>query len=258
MEDTHCIHLGPARGSQRDVVGICAVFDGHCGKDVADIACRLFPEIVFTHQLFGNDNVRTLVEALIETDKAIHTQLRGSDGGSTHISSLVFNNMLFVIGLGDARAVLCDNGSAICMSRDHKPSDPDERRRVLAAGGTVQWERVGGCLAVSRALGDWEFKFSGPTYPDNTHFPVSNIGEVTQINITDTTEFLILACDGLWDVVSNEEAVRFVSEALRKAPKAADATGRVRTLNNISLALANYALEKRSMDNVTVVIQTFH
>eukprot|EP00760_Papus_ankaliazontas_P032724 PhM_4_TR5944/c0_g1_i1/m.1077 len=255
MEDTHCIHLG--RPSAGAVVGLCAVFDGHCGRDVADTACRLFPDQIFNHNCFGNDNVRALVEGLIDTDKATF-RIVSTEGGATHISSLVFNNMLFVIGLGDARAVLCDKGQAIAMSRDHKPSDPDERRRVTAAGGSVQWDRVGGCLAVSRALGDWEFKFSGRTYPDHHNFPVSNIGEVSQINITDTTEFLILACDGLWDVVSNEEAVRFVSDALKKSKIPSDLTQKNRLLSTVAQNLAMYALEKRSMDNVTVVIEMFH
>ena len=137
-----------------------------------------------------------------------------------------------------------------------KALEDEERTRVTKAGGVVEWDRVGGCLAVSRALGDYEFKFVGNTYPRNVDFIVSSVAQVSQVNISDATEFLILACDGLWDALSNAEAISFVSTFFKDRPDRGQ--DRSTYLSRAAEALVSHAIDRGSMDNVTAIIVTFH
>ncbi|CCW64252.1 unnamed protein product [Phytomonas sp. EM1] len=214
-------------------------------------------------------------------------------GGSTLIAAAVHGRMLYVACLGDARAVLYDGHTTIAMSEDHKPANPKESRRIARCGGFVRFGRVCGILAVSRALGDFEFKMQrgSPRAPritdrekndvkkkknngnDDTAQPeyaVSNVADVRQLHLTDNSTFLILACDGLWDVLLNEEATQFVKDFLSYTPDISDPlihAGRrprppphviSRVLNNCCRKLAEFAVDRGSMDNVSVMLLFFH
>lgn len=128
--------------------------------------------------------------------------------GSTAVVAVVGPRHLVVANCGDSRAVLCSGGVAIPLSSDHKPDRPDELERIQAAGGRVIfWDgaRVFGMLAMSRAIGDSYLK----------PFVISD-PEVRVVERKDgEDEFLILASDGLWDVVSNEVACNVVRACLR-------------------------------------------
>ncbi|CAN6320539.1 unnamed protein product [Urochloa humidicola] len=128
--------------------------------------------------------------------------------GSTAVVAVVGPRHLVVANCGDSRAVLCSGGAAIPLSADHKPDRPDELERIHAAGGRVIfWDgaRVFGMLAMSRAIGDSYLK----------PFVISD-PEVRVVERKDgEDEFLILASDGLWDVVSNEVACKVVRACLR-------------------------------------------
>ncbi|KAJ1297792.1 hypothetical protein BS78_01G404500 [Paspalum vaginatum] len=132
--------------------------------------------------------------------------------GSTAVVAVVGPRHLVVANCGDSRAVLCSGGAAIPLSADHKPDRPDELERIHAAGGRVIfWDgaRVFGMLAMSRAIGDSYLK----------PFVIAD-PEVRVVERKDgEDEFLILASDGLWDVVSNEVACKVVRACLRnRAP----------------------------------------
>jgi protein phosphatase len=254
MEDEHfsLLNVTTVEGSPVSMVGI---LDGHCGKRVAELGARFVPECFFAHPALGQNNALALVEAIVHADRNIFQTIGKTEGGSTVICAVVHGSMLFVACLGDARAVVSEGGGmTLAMSEDHKPSDPQETQRVIRCGGTVQFGRVCGCLAVSRALGDYEFKFTGSKFVPNKELMVSNIADVRQLNITDATTFILLACDGLWDVMSNEESTAFVLEYLRKA----DLKEPKRALDQCCLRLADLAVERGSTDNVSVVIMFFH
>ncbi|XP_020597923.1 probable protein phosphatase 2C 59, partial [Phalaenopsis equestris] len=124
------------------------------------------------------------------------------DAGSTASTAILVGDRLLVANVGDSRAVICQSGNAIAVSRDHKPDQTDERQRIEDAGGFVIWAgtwRVGGVLAVSRAFGDRLLKQYVVADP-----------EIQEEVVDGSLEFLILASDGLWDVVSNEDAVAMV------------------------------------------------
>lgn len=94
------------------------------------------------------------------------------------------------------------------MSYDHKPSNPEEHSRILNAGGFVEFDRVNGNLALSRALGDFEFKQNASLSPEQQI--VTADPQVITHDYTGEEEFLVLACDGIWDCLSNQQVVDLV------------------------------------------------
>ncbi|CAN6442800.1 unnamed protein product [Victoria cruziana] len=173
--------------------------------------------------------------------------------GSTAVVAVVSPTEVAVANCGDSRAVLCRNGIAIPLSSDHKPDRPDELLRIQAAGGRViYWDcpRVLGVLAMSRSIGD-----------DYLKPYVSSMPEVTVTERTNGDECLILASDGLWDVMTNEEACSIASRCLRGAGGEGEgessATGEVGPDPACTIAatlLTKMALIRQSSDNVSVVV----
>lgn len=160
--------------------------------------------------------------------------------GSTAVVAVLTPNKIVVSNCGDSRAVLCRNGIPIPLSTDHKPDRPDELNRIEEAGGRViYWDgaRVLGVLAMSRAIGDSYLK------PYVTSEP-----EVTTTERTVEDECLILASDGLWDVVSNETACGVARMCLRSGQSSDQAC------TDASILLTRLALARHSSDNVSVVV----
>lgn len=175
--------------------------------------------------------------------------LNGWDDGSTGVSVLIVNKTIYVANVGDSRAVLCTSGGrAMEMSSDHKPSREDERLRIEKLGGKVihygTW-RVQGILAVSRAFGDRRLK----TY-------VSATPEMRSRQLQDGDDFLILASDGVWDVLSSQAAVDIVQQALSDARQETIAGGKsaVGDVRDAARRLTNAAYAAHSMDNITSLV----
>lgn len=138
--------------------------------------------------------------------------------------------VLYTANAGDARVVLCRNGKAMRLSYDHKGSDHNEGLRVQQAGGTILNNRVNGVLAVTRALGDAYMKELVTGHPYTTE----------TVLIPGEDEFIILACDGLWDVCTDQQAVNLVRE--------------VQDEKLASKMLVDHALREYSTDNLTVMV----
>mmetsp|Transcript_24982 Transcript_24982/g.59454 ORF Transcript_24982/g.59454 Transcript_24982/m.59454 type:complete len:324 (-) Transcript_24982:110-1081(-) len=132
--------------------------------------------------------------------------------GCTAVVALVEGRRLWVANAGDSRCVLSRAGVVEPMSRDHKPSDPAELERINKAGGFVCEGRINGSLNLSRALGDLEFKGQDGLRPEEQL--VSCVPDVVELELRDGDEFIVLACDGVWDVMSNQEVVAFVRERI--------------------------------------------
>jgi len=118
--------------------------------------------------------------------------------------------VLVVANAGDSRCVLARNGAAVRMTVDHKPLQTRERNRILAAGGTVTNGRVDSNLNLSRSLGDLHYKRDLTRTPDLQK--ISPVPDVTFIPLTNEDEFVILACDGIWDILSEQDVVGRVCE----------------------------------------------
>lgn len=115
---------------------------------------------------------------------------------------------MYCANSGDSRCVLGLAGEAKPMSYDHKPSNPEEHSRILNAGGFVEFDRVNGNLALSRALGDFEFK-QNASLPAEEQIVTAD-PQVISHDYTGEEEFLVLACDGIWDCLSNQQVVDLV------------------------------------------------
>lgn len=135
-------------------------------------------------------------------------------GGSTCIVLMLRGNHAYCANCGDSRAVLSRQGVAEALSVDHKPTMASEWSRIVAAGGWVAANRVNGNLALSRALGDFVYKRNSTLTAEEQI--VSAEPDVTQceLNVTGTDEFIVLGCDGIWDVMTNQEVISFVRSRL--------------------------------------------
>lgn len=114
---------------------------------------------------------------------------------------------------------MCEKGNAIELSQDHKPDLPEERSRIIKAGGEVVDGRVNGMLALSRAIGDFDYKTvsppkdAAPGWFLNNHM-VTAYPDVVVRPLHKDVEFIILACDGIWDCRTSDQVVQFFKELL--------------------------------------------
>ncbi|EGX87831.1 Protein phosphatase 2C [Cordyceps militaris CM01] len=138
--------------------------------------------------------------------------------------------VLYTANVGDARIILCRNGKALRLSYDHKGSDENEGKRISNAGGLILNNRVNGVLAVTRALGDAYMKDLVTGHPYTTETVIQ----------PELDEFIIIACDGLWDVCGDQEAVDLVRNM--QDPTAA------------SKLLVEHALNHLSTDNLSCMV----
>ncbi|CAK8991142.1 unnamed protein product [Durusdinium trenchii] len=202
---------GASPGASGGTWGFFAVYDGHGGREAVEYCeLRLHEQVAQEMKTLGPH------EALKATFQKIDSQL-GMYGAWNHGTTATVallcrregtrEGELYVAHVGDSRAVLIPKvDSCRSLTRDHRPSDPLEAERVRAEGGRVTEGRVGGDLAISRSLGDHRLKGKG----------VSPMPEVTSMKIADG-QVLILATDGLWDVVTEELACALLEKSIKEA-----------------------------------------
>ncbi|KAM7471621.1 hypothetical protein LguiA_009804 [Lonicera macranthoides] len=142
---------------------------------------------------------------------------RGPNAGSTACVAIVRNNQLVVANAGDSRCVISRKGQAYNLSRDHKPDLEVEKERILSAGGYIQCGRVNGTLNLARAIGDMELK-KDKSLPPEKQILTAN-PDISTFELSDDDDFLVLACDGIWDCMSSQQLVDFVREQLNSECK---------------------------------------
>ncbi|KAI0887112.1 PP2C-domain-containing protein [Annulohypoxylon maeteangense] len=148
-------------------------------------------------------------------------------------NAAVRQRVLYTANVGDARIILCRAGKALRLSYDHKGSDENEGKRIANAGGLILNNRVNGVLAVTRALGDTYMKDLVTGHPYTTETVIQ----------PEVDEFIIIACDGLWDVCNDQDAVDLVRD--EQNPVTA------------SKKLVDHALARFSTDNLSCMIVRF-
>ncbi|KAI3450353.1 hypothetical protein Pfo_007018 [Paulownia fortunei] len=284
MEDAVAIHPSFCRREHETIAGLhyFGVYDGHGCSHVATKCKERLHEMVKEELLLddvagrrnSNDWWKCVMErSFTRMDKEVvawnenavdnmsvscrcELQTPECDAvGSTAVVAVVTPHEIVIANCGDSRAVLCRNGKAVPLSTDHKPDRPDELSRIQAAGGRViYWEgaRVLGVLAMSRAIGDNYLKPFVSCEP-----------EVTITERTEEDECLILASDGLWDVVSNDTACGVAHMCLKgmaeappppSSPENEGGESSDKACNDASMLLTKLALARRSADNVSVVV----
>lgn len=164
--------------------------------------------------------------------------VKSSRGCGTTATVIAFiGDMCSIANVGDSRAVLYSEHSGVTrLCKDHRPGDPDEQARIESRGGLVikvsGTFRVNGVLAVSRAIGDMELKEFVIANPDVTSFPLKGgVG------------FVIIASDGIWDILSDEECVNVVKKRMEKGDE-----------DNAAKGLIEYAWDRGSSDDMCVVV----
>ncbi|XP_028776543.1 probable protein phosphatase 2C 14 [Neltuma alba] len=210
MEDAHKIVSSLESNPKK---GFFGVYDGHGGRKAAEFVVENLHANIL--EMVGNcEESRAKREAVkagyLKTDEEFLK--KGIGSGACCVTALIHGEEIVVSNVGDCRAVLCRSGVAEVLTRDHRAELEDERRRIEEKGGYVEihrgaW-RVHGVLSVSRSIGDAHLKQWVVAEPDTKI-----------LQLTADMEFLVLASDGLWEEVSNQEAVDTVTRFLRNEEK---------------------------------------
>ncbi|XP_052183484.1 probable protein phosphatase 2C 62 isoform X2 [Diospyros lotus] len=217
-------------------LGLYAIFDGHSGCSVAEyLQSHLFDRILNKPD-FWTQPKAAIRRAYRDTDNEILEKVVGSRGGSTAVTAILINQeKLIVANVGDSRAVICRSGSAKQITVDHDPQK--EKKLIESRGGFVSQKpgnipRVDGQLAMTRAFGDERLKEHITAEPD-----------IVLVTIDTDTEFIILASDGLWKVMSNQEAADCIID-LADAQEASE-------------KLIREALARNSRDDISCIVVMF-
>ncbi|CAN0920318.1 Probable protein phosphatase 2C 39 [Linum grandiflorum] len=234
MEDYIVSEFRTVQGHE---LGLFAIFDGHLSQSVPDyLTSNLFDNIL-KEENFWTEPEKAITRAYHETDSDILDNAgKLGKGGSTAVTAILINcQKLVVANVGDSRAVISKKGSAKQLSIDHEPER--ERSEIENRGGFVSnfpgdVARVDGQLAVARAFGDKSLK---------KH--LSSDPYVVVELIDDDTDCVILASDGLWKVMSNQEAV--------------DAIKDVKDARSAAKRLTDEALNRRSSDDISCIVIKF-
>jgi len=239
MEDEHVIipSFGPSDFS------FCGVYDGHGGRQVVELVKQHLHQNILK-EMQNRDVFRSpeegvmkevITSAFIQTDSYIFSTNPTVKSGCTAVVSIIFNGPkgreLYIANCGDSRAVLMRKGKAVRLSYDHKGSDSEEEERIKEARGMVIRGKVAGILGVTRAFGDFEFKEEKWVIPDP---------HISHLSLEKHDKKLLLACDGVFDVMSDQEAMDIVMK--ENDPQVAAAN------------LVKTALSKGSKDNISALV----
>lgn len=249
-EDQHVYFIN-LNGKEKNInnINFVGVFDGHGGKTVSSFLKKNIPK-QFAKPTNSNtysnsastskllNNIFNKVEEKLENKHPRAVNYTGSTALCGIISK--HNNfdkkILWIANVGDSRAVMCNyKDEAIQLSQDHKPNSILEKKRIEQLGGKIKYDgsdwRIND-LSLSRAFGDLESK------PYITHSP-----QIFKYTLNKCDKFIIFACDGLWDVMSNKKATNYISSLVKKNFN-----------GNYAKKIAEKAIKEGSTDNVTVVV----
>ena len=249
-EDTH-FAFNNIDGKINDLnkISLLCVFDGHGGKNVSKYLKNNLPlHLLKKYDIdiyniknnaikFFNHIFNSIQQSLINN----HPKIVQYSGSTACVCIHYINNKkkhkLWVLNLGDTRIIRCNQSNiGEQLSLDHKPNEPEEKKRIELLGGKIYLDRTEWRiknLSLSRAFGDIDCS------PYVTHVP-----SIYNYNINPGDKFIIIGCDGLWDVLSNQDAVEFVNTLLNDN----------NFKGNIAKELAEHAYHKKSSDNITVII----
>lgn len=240
MEDLYM--AGEVSVSSHNRIPLFAVFDGHGGEGCSKFAKNHLKKMLVSHLKTRNDlsiyNSLTYICVLIDENwKAYVTRPSAKFrdfSGTTAVFALIIHHALWVVSVGDSRAVLGKGKEAIQLSEDAKPPIEKYLLEIMHRGGFVKWKRVDGSLDMARSIGDIDHP-SVSARPCIRKFDLSNL-DLQEKNV------LILATDGLWDVIGSQEAVQLCQN--------------IKTPKGMAAELVSAAYINGSTDNTTVMVIT--
>lgn len=206
------------------------LFDGHGGDQVAKSCCEILPGILAA-QL--NNNPFDFDVALKNSFPLLEKEIKKSkinNVGCTATVVLICNKFLLCANVGDSTCVLITEKGFEKLSIDDKVTNPSEIERIKKKGGVIEDDRVGGIIAVTRSIGDFDLKNKGLICEPH----------ITKILIEHTHKFLVIASDGIWDVITPEEVFKISSE--------------VTDVDLLGEKLVQEALKKGSDDNISCIV----
>lgn len=276
MEDAHDVRI-----NQQELLAIFGVFDGHGGSVSLEYLSEHLTRDIFkrlnrtlpTLQL--NDFIRIIKDSFFRIDSDLE-----SNGGSKHcgstavVAALVRNRFIVVANSGDSRCILSLDGAAKTLSFDHKPILMNERIRIENSNGYIRNDRINEILALSRAFGDFKFKNNKIHSTSNVHIIKNkkyfkNVivlpPELYQVSVEPDImvydlksqpipEFVILACDGIWDCYKNKVLIDMIRLKLSLGWKLNKI---IEFILNDSLTMANN-YTGIGFDNMTLIIVAVH
>ena len=224
MEDSHSIILDintlldGKKNASDNQNAFFGVYDGHGGEKVAIFTGENLPKILAKNSLYqSGDYIQALKDTFLATDVAIlnDDELSKDPSGCAATSTLITPEAIFCANAGDSRSILSIDGLVKPLSFDHKPTNEGEKNRIVNAGGFVDMGRVNGNLALSRGIGDFEFKDSKILPPEEQ--AVTALPDVLEHKLnTLSDEFIVLACDGIWDCLTSQQVVDFVRRYVKE------------------------------------------
>ena len=242
MEDAHCSLLSlPIEGLEN--WSFFGVFDGHSGDEISNyISKELIDSILNADkelfELLSSDNEITsslyenrLIQAINNgfyniDDEMRKLRVRTNDPGSTVVACLITPTQIYLINLGDSRGFIVSNNQIKISTQDHKPENEIEKERILNAGGKVKSRKIdyekpiydaippdGKGLNMSRSLGDYRLK-RNPDKDKCEQIIIAKPEIYVYERSIEKDEYLVLACDGIWDVIENEELKHYIDYSL--------------------------------------------
>lgn len=267
MEDAHHVQISIGKDPPFEDWSFFAVFDGHAGSKVAFHSAENLLQTLLETPAFRNvkdelnsngqkitEKTKSLIKegmraGFLRLDAAMENMNGGVEkerSGTTAICAILTPDYIFFANLGDSRGILSRKSNNIFSTEDHKPYLEKERDRIVKAGGSVMIQRVNGSLAVSRALGDYEYKsVPGLCATEQLVSPEPDVYIIERNK--DDDEFLVLACDGIYDVLENDELCQLVRSRLTITDDLKIASNQV----------LDVCLSKGSRDNMTMIMVVF-
>jgi len=228
-------------------INFFSVYDGHGGKEISNFLGTHIHHFFITKKIKYpvRKTYAKSVFNFIQNKLKQDYPKQSSKAGSTCLIGIMFkeHNSLYLnlLNIGDCRCILSRNNMAIQLTKDHKPHLFDEHARIVSLGGEIMFDgydyRIGD-LSVSRSLGDIDNKY------------ISWTPEMFLYKLISKDQFIVFACDGLWDVLTNQDVVNFVLDNCYDLKTKERKNLKI----NIAKKLGEFAISRGSSDNVTVII----
>ena len=213
-------------------VSLFGIFDGHGGTDVVKFVKNRLPQLI---KIYLNDLFPVEI-AFKNAFKKVDEELKFFDSeyiGTTATLILIKDNKIYCANVGDTKAYIIYDKTYKQISNDHKCTNEDERKRITEIGGKIIKNRVMGQLILTRTLGDLYVK----------QFGVINTPDINVYDINETINYIIIASDGVWDVVDLDTITN-----MGKAGK---------NVGEFCKDIVKLAINKGTKDNVSCIVVSF-
>ncbi|EKE40497.1 protein phosphatase, putative [Entamoeba nuttalli P19] len=268
MEDAHLIT------DLLEDKGLIGIYDGHGGIQASQYCANEMKKTLLNSPHFPSSIQESLTETYLSLDSKLKTPegskmladicktenydnqmlVNGScevakDIGSTALTLVINENEVVIANVGDCRCLLLKNDNEILqLTTDQKPNVKSEVDRIVSCGGVIRNGRVNGNLSLTRAIGDLQFKKGN----DVNKYIISPIPEITTYELEGNEDFLVLACDGIWDVLSNEDVVSIIKEGIESGLKLNEICEQI-----LKKCLSENPYEAPGFDNMTLIVAVF-